>query len=274
MSYHLSMRNLQMSCLTPGVGSFVDCIEHSLAGEHPAWKLQRQMQTSDSLRLTLGSATERTRELLAVDLNPVGQAMRLATNDNAWQRMWSFYNERGNVVSKVDYKDQLGSEILIEGEQMTRAEKRIIANCHEKLRISLRDVLSAQPRQNESSLVRVRKLEDARVSSVARIFGVGQLVAELSEFFEQFPAAKVSDACKILSVHPRLIERRMHELGITAVKLKRACMLSRATHQILWSNRSFGEIALNSGYTHGAHLSRVIFFATGGMTPSFLRSLV
>lgn len=263
------MRSLQLSCLTPGVGSFVDCIEHSLAGEHPAWKLQRQMQISDSFRLTIGSVTERVRELLAVDLNPVGQALRLATNDKTWRRVWAFYNERGNVVSKADYEN---CRLLESG--MARGQKRTIANSHEKVFVSFCDVLAAQPRKNENSLVRVRQLEDARVSSVARIFGVGQLVAELSEFFEEFPAAKVGDACKMLSVHPRLIERRMHELGITAVKLKRACMLSRATHQILWSDRSFGEIALNCGYTHGAHLSRVFFFATGGMTPSVVRNLV
>ena len=270
------MRSLQLSCLTPGVGSFVDCIEHSLAGEHPAWKLQRQMQTSDSFRLTVGSVTERLRELLAADLNPVAHAVRFATNDNTWRRTWDFYNERGNVVSKADYENSRRSEsgVLVEDVQTTRAEKRIIANSHEKVLVSMCNVLATQPQTNENSLVRMRKLEDARVSSLARIFGVGQFVAELSGFFEEFPAAKVGDACKMLSVHPRLLERRMHELGITAVKLKRACMLSRATHQILWSHRSFGEIALNCGYTHGAHLSRVVFFATGGMTPSVLRNLV
>lgn len=276
MSYHLAMRSLQLSCLTPGVGSFVDCIEHSLAGEHPAWKLRLQMQTSNSYRLTLGSITDRLGELLAVDLNPVGHAFRLATNDLTYRRAWGFYNERGNVVSKVGYDGsrQLDEAALRETNlQATRAEKIIVAASHEKLFSSYHNVLLTQLHKNQDLVIRGRKLEDSRVSAVARIFGVGQLIAELSEFFEEFPAAKVSHACKKLSVHPRLVERRMNELGITAVKLKRACMLSRATHQVLWSNRSFSEIATNCGYTHGAHLSRVVFFATGGMTPSFLRSL-
>jgi AraC-like DNA-binding protein len=235
------------------------------------------MQTAECHRLTIGSVTDRLGELLAVDLNPVGHALRLAFDDVTYRRIWGFFNERGNVVSKIGYD---GSRVpdhveLSEVElQSTRGEKKNVLDAHEKMLFSYQNVLLMQLRQNQDPRLRDWKLEDSKVSAVARIYGAGQLILELSEFFEEFPAAKVSDACRSLTVHPRLLERRMNELGMTAVKLKRACMLSRATHEILWGQRSFGEIAKNCGYSHGAHLNRAVYLATGGMTPSFLRSLV
>ena len=277
MSYHLAMRSLQMSCSVPSVGTFVDCIEHSLAGEHPASKLQMQMQISERHKPSLNDVTDSLGQLLAVDLNPVGHVLRLARNELTFRRTWNFYNERGNVVSKTDFvgtscvDEPSASQIDL---RASGGETKIVSDSHEKILSSYKDVLSRQLRNCHDLVSRGRRLEDSNVSAVARIFGMGQLISEFCEFFEEFPAANVGTACHKLAVHPRLVERRMRELGITAVKLKRACMLSRATHQILWGERSFNEIAIACGYTHGAHLSRAFSVATGGMTPSVLRSLV
>lgn len=271
MSYHLAMRSLQLSCLTPGVGSFVDCIEHSLVGDHPALQLKQQMLSADAQRITLTSISERMGKLIAVDLNPFGLCIRLASSEVSVSKAWDAYNKNGNVVAPVGFN--VKNSIVGLNFQGSKSEARVISANHEKVRYSLQGVLENQIRKNQDKTIRTRKTEDARVSAICRIYGVDQLVLELSEFFEENPKAKISDACQRLSIHPRFLERRMHDVGISAIKIKRACMLSLATHQILWSNRSFHDIAVRCGYSHGAHLSHAVHMATGGMSPSLIRGL-
>lgn len=253
----------------------MDCIDHTLLGEHPAWQLQQQMLKRENQSVSLNSLTDRLAGLLAVDLNPVGHLIRLATRNTTYQKTWNFFNDRGNVVRKSGYEGFSDLESAGAGADIgfSVREDAAISASHEKVLASYQTVLSSQLQRNQNIFIRARQMEDSKVSAVARIFAAGQLVQELSEFFEEFPRAKVSQACARLSIHPRMVERRMHELGMTAVKLKRACMLSQATHQVLWTNRAFDEIAVSCGFTHGAHLSRAVFSATGGMTPSLLRGL-
>ncbi|WAT87624.1 helix-turn-helix domain-containing protein [Delftia acidovorans] len=268
------MRSLQLSCSQRGVGTFVDSIEHALVGDHPAMQLQQRMLGVDAQRVSLISISERIGELLAVDLNPFGQMLRLATTDASIKRAWDVYNDLGNVVSKVGFEGEKSYTANVFDNHCSSNEKIVVLSVHEKLRAGLHGVLINQLRKNQNEAVRKNRLEDSKVSTVSRIFGAGQIILELTEFFEEFPKAKVSEACQRLSIHPRLLERRMLELGLSAVKLKRACMLSRASHEILWSNRSFSEIAQSCGYSHGAHLSHAVHCATGGMSPSILRSIV
>jgi len=277
MSYHLALRSLQRSCLTPGVGGFVDCIFHSLAGEHPAAKLQLQLQEADSRRLTLTNISDGLSELLAVDLNPVGNVLRLANNDLAYVRTWDFYNQVGNVVAKVGFDSIKRAEAFhkkIASSHISRGEMVRLATSHENVAESYRQVLEVQLRKNSTPQNQIQRIEDSRVSTVARIFGMDALIVELSEYFEAHPKSKVSHACVSLGVHARTAERQLSQMGLTIVMLKRACMLSRATREILWSDRPYSEIAFRSGYTHAAHLGKAISFATGGMSPSFVRSLV
>lgn len=272
MSYHLAMRSLQISACQMGVNRFVECIEHSLVGDQPASQLKQQMLKSDSWRVSLMSVSERMGELLAVDLNPFGQAIRLANDEATIAKAWDAYNENGNVVSTVGFEGRNAADAL--DFKDSKADARVILSTHEKLRSGLHWVLLNQILRNQDDTVRMRKIEDAKVSVVCRIYGVEQLVLELSEYFEEYPRAKVSQACQRLSIHPRFLERRMLEFGLSAVKIKRACMLSRATHEILWSNRNFNDIALSCGYSHGAHLSHAVHAATGGMSPSVIRGLM
>lgn len=149
----------------------------------------------------------------------------------------------------------------------------IEAGVHEKLLDAYQTSLGRLLRINQNAGSWANAVEDNRVSNIARILGAGALVIELSEFFETDPLARVDDAYRALGVHPRTVERRMRELGLPTVMLKRACMLARATHDLLWSGKSFSDIARRRGYADAAHLSRVISTATGGMTPTMVRGL-
>ncbi len=272
MSYHLAMRSLQISACQTGVGKFADCIEHSLVGDQPAPLLKQQMLRSDSRRVSLLSISERMGELLAVDLNPLGQVFRLANSEITIAKAWDAYNENGNVVSKVGFEGRNAADAL--DFKDSKADARAILSTHEKLRSGLHWVLLNQIRKNHDESVRARKIEDLRVSALCRIYGVDQLILELSEYFEEYPKAKVSDACQRLSIHPRFLERRLLEFGLSAVKIKRACMLAYATREILWSNKNFNDIARSAGYSHGAHLSHAVHAATGGMSPSLIRGIM
>lgn len=248
-------------------------------GDVSAAHLRSEMHQSAYRELTVTSISDRLGELLAVDLNPAGQVLRLSRTERAYHGLWDAYNQRGNVVARVAYgsgrrspASHAPSSCRFHHDQSAR---RIEERMHERLLESYQRVTSVRLLGNvRNSRSWSDHVADARVSAVARILGAGQLVVELCQYFEMFPHAKVQDACLRLGAHPRTVERRMRELGITAVMLKRACMLTSATHDILWTQRDFDDIAKRSGYTDGAHLCKTVSMATGGITPSMCRSFV
>lgn len=279
MSYHLALRSLLTARRAIGENRFADCVRHSLMGDVSAAHLRREFHQSAHQELTVTSITDRLGELLAVDLNPVGQVMRLSRTERAYHGVWDAYNQRGNVVARVAYgtggRSPASHAPTSDSFHRRRSACRTEERMHEHLLESYQSVLSVRLTGNIRSSHRwLDHVADARVSAVARILGAGQLVVELCQYFEMFPHAKVQDACLRLGAHPRTVERRMREMGITAVMLKRACMLASATHDILWTQRDFDDIAKRCGYTDGAHLCKTVSMATGGITPSMCRSFV
>ncbi len=217
-------------------------------------------------------------QLLYTDLNPIGQAIRLAKNESTFHRLWDRYNKGGNVIARIAYsgvKDGKTIDAIYRSQNQaaTHEERMNEAGSHEKVLDAYRNALVIPLRSNQNAASWRDTLQDCRVSTVARVLTAGNLVVELSEFFESNPHARVADACRALGVHPRTVERRMHELGLPAVMLKRACMLSGATHDVLWSRDSFADVARRHGYADAAHLSRVVSIASGGLTPSMVRGL-
>lgn len=279
MSYHLALRSLLTARRAIGGNRFADCLRHSLQGEVAAVHLRSEFHQSAHQELTVTSISDRIGELLAVDLNPVGQVMRLSRTERAYHGIWDAYNQKGNVVARVAYGAGRRAPALYAPSSWSfhqdRSARRVEERMHEHLLESYQSVLALRLMDNtRNSRSWSDHVADARVSAVARILGAGNLVVELCQFFENFPHAKVQDACLRLGAHPRTVERRMRELGITAVMLKRACMLTSATHDILWTQRDLDDIAKRCGYTDGAHLCKTVSMATGGITPSMCRSFV
>lgn len=279
MSYHLALRSLLTARRAICGDRFADCVRHSLMGDVSAAHLRNELHQSTHKELTVTSISDRLGELLAVDLNPVGHVLRLSRTERAYHGLWDAYNQRGNVVARVAYGSGRRSPALHASSSCHvhhgQGARRIEERMHERLLESYQSVTSARLLGNiRNSRSWSDHVADARVSAVARILGAGQLVVELCQFFEMFPHAKVQDACVRLGAHPRTVERRMRELGITAVMLKRVCMLTSATHDILWTQRDFDDIAKRHGYTDGAHLCKTVSMATGGITPSMCRSFV
>lgn len=279
MSYHLALRSLLTARRAIGGDRFADCVRHSLMGDVSAAHLRSELHQSAHQELTVTSISDRLGELLAVDLNPVGQVLRLSRTERAYHGIWDAYNQRGNVVARVAYGAVRRSPPLHAPSSCSfhhgHSARRIEERMHERLLESYQSVTSARLMGNiRNSRGWSDHVADARVSTVARILGAGPLVVELCQYFEMFPHGKVQDACWRLGAHPRTVERRMRELGITAVMLKRVCMLTSATHDILWTQRDFDDIAKRCGYTDGSHLCKTVSMATGGITPLMCRSFV
>ncbi len=103
MSYHLALRSLLTARRAIGRNRFADCLRHSLQGEVAAVHLRSEFHQSAHQELTVTSISDRIGELLAVDLNPVGQVMRLSRTERAYHGIWDAYNQKGNVVARVAY---------------------------------------------------------------------------------------------------------------------------------------------------------------------------
>lgn len=261
MSYHLASRSLRLIDRTPNVGGFADCLRFSLDGDVSAQTMQSQLCTPASHSATVSTVGQCIGELLAVDMNPIGQLLRLAKSEQVFVQTWQAYNSLGNVVAAVTYSGA------------SDRSARSAPKNHEKLVLGYREVLPRVVRVNSSYQTWRSRLVDSRVSSIAKVLGAGSLLTDLALFFESHPRAKVSDACTELGVHPRTLERRFAEVGVTAVMYKRVCMLTMASQSVLWTDKSFKDIAEKYGYADAAHMSRAFSAATGGLSPSVLRSI-
>lgn len=279
MSYHLGMRSLLMARRAMPSHRFSDSVQHTLRGDIPTAAMGEEMGLSAHQQLSHGSLSERFAELMAVDINPVGQVFRLARNKTAYQRSWDAYNRSGNVVAPVLFDDLQGDiGATAAGPSPlgghNRSAQLRARKLHEGLLNSYKTSFDRRLQSNQATSSWVGQLKEMRVGVLARILGAGPLILELCEFFETFPHARVQEACIRIGVHPRTLERRMRELGITAVMLKRACMLASATSDLLSSERPLDEIARRHGYVDGAHLSKAVSVATGGISASMCRSFL
>jgi AraC-like DNA-binding protein len=279
MSYHLGMRSLLMARRAMPAHRFSDCVRHTLQGDIPTATMGAEMSLSSHHQSSLASHSERFAELMAVDINPVGQVFRLARSQTAHQRSWDAYNGSGNVVAPVFFEHLQGdisaaaaAQAPVSGHDKSAHIKA--RKLHEGLLNSYKTGFDRRLRSNQTPASWAGQLKEMRVSVLARILGAGGLILELCEFFETFPHAKVQEAGIRLGVHPRTLERRMRDLGITAVMLKRACMLASATSDLLSSDRPLDEIARRHGYADGAHLSKAVSLATGGISASMCRSFL
>lgn len=256
MSYHLALRGLLASRCAAPRHQFVDCLHHTLRGDIPATVLHNEMQLAAHQSLSVTSLSTRIAELLETDLNPVGQMMRMARQNSTYDAIWRGYNTLGNVVHPTPYQGRAPQDAAPRSE------------LHEDMLNAYRLCLGQLQQDNQSPQSRQRQQRALKLSVLASQTRASTLVHELCEFFEAFPHTKVQDACTRLGVHPRWVERLMHEQGITAGMIKRASMLTQASVDILCTPHELSDIAQRCGYSDGAHLSKAFSQATGGIQPS------
>jgi len=271
MSYHLALRGLLASRCAAPRHQFADCLHHTLRGDIPATVLHNEMQLAAHQSLSVTSLSTRIAELLETDLNPLGQILRLAQKERTYHEIWHHYNRRGNVIHPTPFGKRAGAEHTpTTGAHHSRSAAAPF-RLHADMLDAYRLCLDQLQQDNQSPQSRQRQQRALKLSVLASQTRASTLVHELCEFFEAFPHTKVQDACTRLGVHPRWVERLMHEQGITAGMIKRASMLTQASVDILCTPRELSDIAQRCGYSDGAHLSKAFSQATGGIQPSQCR---
>src|SRR5450830_321049 len=108
MSYHLAMRSLLVARRAMPANCFSDSVRYTLMGDIPAAQMSDAMSLTTHQHISSASLSERLAELMAVDINPVGQVFRLARSETAYQRSWDAYNRSGNVVAPVFFEHLQG----------------------------------------------------------------------------------------------------------------------------------------------------------------------
>lgn len=272
MSYHIGPRALERVAGREPNLLFADCIHHLLSGHRPAHHQLRAANALASRPPSAGVLESHFRELFAIDPNPIASALHQVSSPSALVRLWNALNSLAGVTTPVALSGQ--------GHNTARPVRRTLRNGEfplMDLNVTavgvladiVMDMLSRRQQKLEN-----RPLQNASaVSALARILGQEQkIIYEASLYFEAHAGAKVADLSRALGCHPRTVERQFRQEGLAAIELKRACALAGATHD-LWGSASLSDIAFARGYSDQAHMSREIARSTGGLSPSFLRSV-
>lgn len=113
---------------------------------------------------------------------------------------------------------------------------------------------------------------DRTLSRMALHFGVEHgAAAEAAWVFERDGGMPIEDLARRLGCGKRTLERELKRVGLTAGKLRLACMMVGATNQ-LHSGASLTRIAADQDFADLAHMTRA-FKESCGMAPSALRKV-
>jgi len=269
MSYQAIPRVLEQQAGAAPPPSFADAVAAVLQCDLPA---QRVAQAVTRLGRVPGQAavTQDLRGLLALDVGPTAQVFRRLASRQALVDMWNAYNTHGNVQAPSMLQGQGDGLHCVFRFEQQQADRTLELMTHVWIEI-LQGLI--QRRAERAPLSRPDG-SAASLSELARLMNAGSLVEDACTFFEVRPEAQVPDLARHLALHPRTLARRLDEVGLTPLALKRACALVGATRDLLETDLSLTTIAARHGYSDGAHLTRQVRQATGGFSPSELRRLV
>lgn len=268
MTYHISPRVLEMLARGAPKRPFADCIQHVLSGSQPANRQFQLVQALASKPPSVGVLERHIRELWTIDLNPIARLAHQLKSPLGAARIWNAYNAAGNVTTPSFFSLESKSTEHLPKKILPSRTFQLIDLSTTLIEILTEVLTRTTTRKTENSPLS----SNPHVSTLARILGQEhRIVYEASLFFEAHPGANVAELSKALGCHQRTLERQFRHEGLTAVALKRACALVGASRD-LWAGASLAEIAYTWGYADQAHMSREISRATGGLSPSFLRS--
>lgn len=259
MSYSLPLRVLDAQNRTIYTHGWKEQIGNVLCSSVPAVYFQAKMGDYSGRVPTVTKLAEHWKELSIVDLSPTGRVVWNARAVGTVSAIWRAYTEYSDVIAATDYTPQ--------GLQ----PEKTISKVHQLL-------LDMYWESIDRSLVRNAQCSAHRgtpqldLRDVLRIYNAPVMVWETADYFLRNPLAKVADLYIHLALNPRTAERRFEWIGIRAISIKRACALTSATQQVLWSDLPLGQIAKRCGYTDGSHMHREFVRATGGISPAVYRA--
>jgi len=272
LSYHISPRVLERLAGREPDDLFANCVHHILTGDQPALRQHEAAQAFTSKPPSAAVLEQHIRELWELDLNPLARVARQVRSPASVTRAWNAFNASGNVTTPL-----LLGESHHAHQPLAKRTLRSQVFPLMDVNLTTASVLVEVILDTVQRTVRQHRpgtSDESSISGLARILGKEHtIVHDASLFFEAHPGANVAALSRALGCHPRTVERQFRQQGLTAIDLKRACALVGATRR-LWTAASLADIACAQGYADQAHMSREISRSTGGLSPSFLRSLV
>lgn len=272
LAYHTVVHAMEgRSGWTP-ISRFAASVGHAINGHlsysryHLAGKARKRAGAGEE-------AVERdVRDWLTTDLNPVVQAVRSTKDTSRVIEGYNAYNGSAHLgvqtqVSTLKRGQEDNTLIVAARRPVTTEDDPEL--CRLGTVVVLHYLLDAV-RENER---RGRAGAVFSLFDVASQLGVeSSAAAEVAQVFDVEGAMSLAELAGKLGCHPRTLERRLREEGITAEALRQASRLIRATRR-LHSADSLTAIAVEEGFSDQAHMTRSFRFSSG-MTPSLLRKVV
>lgn len=268
LAYHVVVHALEARAGWTPARRFAAAVHHCLHGHLPysrylaAGAEARRQRTSES------RVQRWVEDWLATDVNPVVQILggltvpaNTAWGLNAYTR--SAYVGVRTTIALPDTATphlQVRRELLAGQHDPTLCRAGVLSTMESLLTRTHTNALQAAP-------TGLRLLSD-----LARQLGVERLAgAQLAAVFEAQGPLPIPLAANQLGCHPRTLERRLREEGLTAEAVRQATRLLGAARALRAAENLTG-IAHQHGFSDLSHMSRA-FSEACGMAPSLLRQL-
>ena len=266
VAYHLVVNALEGRAGWTPMSRFAAVVAHALDGHLPHHRYRSAGRARKRDGASEGQVERAVEEWLAADLNPAIHFMRSMTALPSAFACYNAYNEAVQLGVRTRAAPQAGAGIAVR--RVMRGAFEDVEPC----RMATLAVLNAQMGAIGLNGAAGRAPKPKSLSGVAELLGVaGSAAADAALAFESEGHISVGELAARLGCHPRTLQRRLREEGLTAEGLRLAWRMVAATDR-LWSAASLTEIAFEMGFSDLAHMTRA-FRSSCGMAPSQLRRL-
>lgn len=267
LAYHLVVNALEGASGWTPRSRFASSVAHAINGHLPYSRYIAAGRTRERERASEGEIERLVRDWVATDLNPAIQMARSTSQLAKAVHVYNTYNSSAGLSVRTTV-----SSVGPNSQSITKRDLLATDEDPAPCRIGSLMVLdyvinTVQRNERERLAPKIFSLVD-----IAGYLGVAASAGgEAALVFEREGYIPVADVARKLGCHPRTLERRLREEGLTAEALRMATRLIRATSR-LRSTESLTTIAFDEGFADQAHMSRA-FRASCGISPSTVRGL-
>jgi len=269
LAYHAIVRALEATGGWTPRRQFAESVRHAVQGHVPYLRCYQGGVRAAKDRMGLDTIERLVNEQLAFDLNPLTQLPRFVPDMQELIRGYNEYTGSVNlgirwtvVASDAPQPTQSRTWVSVVSREDPYA-------CQHARFAVLQESLRRMPLPSRGSAAPALM----RLSGLAGALGVqGGAACEVSQVFESEGPVPLAELARRLACHPRTLERRLREEGLTAEILRQAVRLLHAMARMR-SGGNLAAIAAEAGYADHAHMTRS-FRASCGMAPSFFKRLM
>lgn len=266
-AYHVVVQSVSTHRRQDRHRSFFASVRHCLDGHRPYGEYMAGCAEARRQRMSSTMLEMRIREHLVSDLNPMVQIVRTLRTPATFTALFNAYNAHAQLGVKTYLQPQGGG--AGDAVRIGAMAREVDINLGRDATLAMVSELVSHVGKPQSTLGH----RPTRVSDLAGLLGVQPVWGDIALYFEGEPEAKVSNLARSLGCSPRTLLRTLKTSpdALTPDKVRQACMLVRAT-ELLPTDLSLTEIAMECGYSDAAHFSRS-FKAATHVAPSVVRQV-